>query len=159
MSVLETGKIYSLMEEYVQIRISWIPNLLGSTLRKAILIWIYWTHHLLQSFGPWVHVWLFVIPMDFSTQASPIMPSPGVCSYSCQLGQWCFLTVLYFATSFSIFFKYLFIKKHDIKLLYTVWSKLCRKQAGKWKRFVVCYQLLSGCWTFCFLLCHMKIIS
>ena len=51
------------------------------------------------------HVWLFVIPWTAECQAPCPSLSARVCSNSCQLSQWCFLTILSSATPFSFFFQ------------------------------------------------------
>ena len=48
------------------------------------------------------HVWLFATPWTAAHQAAPSSLSPGLCSNSSPLSQWCYLTILSSATPFSL---------------------------------------------------------
>ena len=56
-------------------------------------------------------VWLFMIPWIAACQAPLSSLSPGVCSDSCPLNQWCYLTIsssaaLFFFPSIGVFFQW-----------------------------------------------------
>ena len=72
---------------------SWI--FIGRTDAEAealILVWPTKSQTQLSDWTGWLAVWLFVTPWTAVCQASHLSLSPGVCSSSCSLSWWCYLT-------------------------------------------------------------------
>ena len=67
-------------------------------------LWIFGLEHTLLAFSSGhllSRVWLFVTPWTAACQASCPSPSPGACSNSCPLSQWCHPTILSSVVPFS----------------------------------------------------------
>ena len=60
--------------------------------------WKMWRQAVIQLLS---HLWLFVTPWTAAHQLPCPTLSPGICSNSCPLSQWCYPTISFFADPFS----------------------------------------------------------
>ena len=76
---------------------SWLRNSIGVNIYRVVAVQLLNHNQLFVGYEP--------TPWTAAFQAPLILPSPRVCSNSCPMSQWCYLTISSYATPFSFCFQ------------------------------------------------------